>query len=97
VVVDASFIGMGKLLPAIARILPSGGHLLALAKPQFEAGRDEARRSRGVIRDPEVRATAIARARAATAAHGFELIAESDSALHGPKGNLERFLYARRV
>src|SRR4051812_13230931 len=40
VVVDASFIGIGKLIGAIARVLPAGGELLALVKPQFEAGRE---------------------------------------------------------
>ncbi|MCE7894797.1 MAG: TlyA family RNA methyltransferase, partial [Sorangiineae bacterium PRO1] len=54
VVVDASFIGIEKLMPAISAILPRAGRLLALVKPQFEAGRDAARRARGVIRDPEV-------------------------------------------
>jgi 23S rRNA (cytidine1920-2'-O)/16S rRNA (cytidine1409-2'-O)-methyltransferase len=97
VVVDASFIGLDKLLPAIARLLAPGGRLIALVKPQFEAGRDEARRHRGVIRDPETRERAIAGARAAVVAHGFEPIAECDSPLPGPKGNLERFLVARRA
>jgi 23S rRNA (cytidine1920-2'-O)/16S rRNA (cytidine1409-2'-O)-methyltransferase len=96
VVVDASFIGLDKLLPAIARVLAPGGRLLALVKPQFEAGREEARRARGVIRDPEVRQAAIGRAREATLARGFELLSECASCLPGPKGNLEHFLYAER-
>lgn len=96
VVVDASFIGIDKLLPAIARILPEGGALVALIKPQFEAGRDEAKKARGVIRDPAVRAAAIARAGEAIVAHGFQIAGECASALAGPKGNLEHFVYARR-
>jgi 23S rRNA (cytidine1920-2'-O)/16S rRNA (cytidine1409-2'-O)-methyltransferase len=97
VVVDASFIGLDKLLPAIARVLRPAGVLVALVKPQFEAGRDEARRSRGVIRDPVVRDAAIARARSAVSAAGFELANECDSTLAGPKGNVEHFLCARRM
>ena len=97
VVVDASFIGLEKLLPALARLLRSGGRLLALVKPQFEAGRREAQRGRGVIRDPAVRESAIARVRSAIASSGFELVAECDSCLPGPKGNLERFVLARRT
>lgn len=95
-VVDASFIGIEKLLPALARILPEGGYLLALIKPQFEAGKQEAARSKGVIRDPELRAQLIERARASVAAHGFEILGGCDSQLAGPKGNVEYFVFARR-
>jgi 23S rRNA (cytidine1920-2'-O)/16S rRNA (cytidine1409-2'-O)-methyltransferase len=94
VVVDASFIGIEKLLPAILRVLKSGGTLVALVKPQFEAGRAEATRARGVIRDPAVRDAAIARARAAIMRAGFDVLGEVDSALEGPKGNRERFVHA---
>ena len=94
-VVDVSFIGVDKLLPAIVRFLALGGHLLALVKPQFEAGREEAQRGQGVIRDEVVREAAIAQARAAIQTHGFELLGECDSCLPGPKGNLERFVLAR--
>lgn len=96
VVVDASFIGIEKLMPAITAILPGEGRLLALVKPQFEAGRDAARRARGVIRDPEVRSAAIAEARAAIEAAGFDVLSECDSRVAGPKGNVERFVLARR-
>ncbi|HEX6272014.1 MAG TPA: TlyA family RNA methyltransferase [Polyangiaceae bacterium] len=96
VVVDASFIGIEKLLPGIVAVLRDGGTLVALVKPQFEAGRDEAARSRGVIRDPNVRNAAIAKARDAIVAAGFEVLGEVDSALKGPKGNHEHFVVARR-
>ena len=94
VVVDASFIGLGKLVPTIARILRAGGALVALVKPQFEAGKEEASRGRGVIRDAAVRERAIADARGAVLEAGFVIHAEIDSALPGPKGNVERFVYA---
>jgi 23S rRNA (cytidine1920-2'-O)/16S rRNA (cytidine1409-2'-O)-methyltransferase len=96
VVVDASFIGLDKLLPAIATWLDPGGRLLALIKPQFEAGREAARKGRGVIRDPEVRSSAITAALAAVRAAGFEITGECDSAVPGPKGNVEHFVLARR-
>jgi 23S rRNA (cytidine1920-2'-O)/16S rRNA (cytidine1409-2'-O)-methyltransferase len=95
-VVDASFIGLGKLIGAIARVLAPGGTLVALVKPQFEAGREAASRGRGVIRDEETRSSAIAAARRAVEAAGFVVLGEVDSAVHGPKGNVERFLHARR-
>jgi 23S rRNA (cytidine1920-2'-O)/16S rRNA (cytidine1409-2'-O)-methyltransferase len=97
VVVDASFIGLGKLVGAIARVLPPGGELVALVKPQFEAGREAASRGRGVIRDEETRLAAIASAREAVEAAGFAVLAEIDSAVHGPMGNVERFVHARRA
>jgi len=93
--VDASFIGLGKLLPAIVRVLKPGGALVALIKPQFEAGKEAASRGRGVIRDPEVRARAIDDVRRAAIQAGFVVRGEVDSAVHGPKGNVEHFLYAK--
>ena len=96
VVVDASFIGIGKLIGAIAALLDPGGDLVALVKPQFEAGREAVSRGRGVIRDEGTRQGAIAAARRAVEEGGFEVVAEVDSAVHGPKGNVERFVWARR-
>ena len=96
VVVDASFIGIGKLLGAIASILPTDGWLLALIKPQFEAGKEVASRSRGVIRDEAVRQGAIDKALAQVGEGGFTVVATTDSPLRGPKGNLEHFVLARR-
>ena len=96
VVIDASFIGLAKLLPAVVRCLAPGGELVALVKPQFEVGREEASRSKGVVRDPEVRARAIAGAAGDVTAAGLVVIATCDSTLEGPKGNLEAFVHARR-
>lgn len=96
VVVDASFIGIAKLIDPIAGVLRPGGALVALVKPQFEAGREAASKGRGVIRDEAVRLAAVASAREAVERAGFTLIAEADSEVHGPKGNIERFLFARR-
>lgn len=95
-VVDASFIGIGKLVSALARLLPEGGELVALVKPQFEAGREAVSRGRGVIRDEATRLDAVAGARSAVEEAGFVVLGEVDSAVPGPKGNVERFLYARR-
>jgi len=97
VVVDASFIGIGKLIHAIARVIRPGGSLVALIKPQFEAGREAASKGRGVIRDEATRLAAIAAARASIEEAGFSVIAEADSEVKGPKGNVERFLFARRL
>jgi 23S rRNA (cytidine1920-2'-O)/16S rRNA (cytidine1409-2'-O)-methyltransferase len=54
VVVDCSFISLKKILPAAVALLQPSGKLIALVKPQFEAGKAEAARGVGVIRDPEI-------------------------------------------
>ena len=97
VVVDASFIGIDRLTQAFAAILQTGGELLALIKPQFEVGRHEASRGKGVIRDPKVRESAILEAKRAVAEAGFEILGSFDSKVHGPKGNIEHFVWAQRV
>ncbi len=96
VVVDASFIGLEKLAGAIAQITRPEGLLVALIKPQFEAGREQVRRGKGVIRDPEIRRLAIEQAVRAICAAGFEVVGQCDCRVPGPKGNIEHFLSARR-
>ena len=94
-VADVSFIGLGQLLPAFCQILSPGGLLLALVKPQFEAGKVEVARGKGVIRDEGVRKATVERVATAIKTAGFELLGEVDSVLPGPKGNRERFVLAR--
>lgn len=96
VVVDASFIGLAKLADALARCTRDAGALVALVKPQFEVGREEASRGRGVVRDESVRGEAIDEAVAALAAAGFVELGRADSVIEGPKGNREAFVHARR-
>lgn len=96
IVADVSFISLKLVLPAVTGRIATGGHLVALVKPQFEAGRVAVARGKGVIRDPLLRDEAIAAARQSIEAEGFRVEAEADSAVAGPKGNLERFVYAVR-
>ena len=96
-VVDASFIGLGQLVDAIAACTRPGGALVALIKPQFEVGRDEAKKSQGVIRDAAVRKEAIDGAVMQVLGAGFTIVGQCDSSLPGPKGNVEAFVYARRT
>lgn len=96
VVVDASFIGMTQLAEALTRIVRPGGHVLAMIKPQFEVGREEARKARGVIKDPELRAEAIANAKQELEHAGLQPLRGCDSKTHGPKGNVEYFLLAQK-
>ncbi len=96
VVIDASFIGLAKLLPAVARVLAPGGWLLAMIKPQFEAGRELEREHRGVISDAALRARIIEGVTAQVAEFGFRVLGSCDSSLPGPKGNVEHFVFAER-
>ncbi len=95
-VVDASFISLGKLLDAVARCTKGGGQLVALVKPQFEVGRAEASRGRGVVRDERTRIAAIESVLGELRERGFDVLAHADAVLAGPKGNLEAFVHARR-
>jgi 23S rRNA (cytidine1920-2'-O)/16S rRNA (cytidine1409-2'-O)-methyltransferase len=96
-VVDASFISLGTLMPAVARCTRDGGDLVALVKPQFEVGREQASRGKGVVRDDATRLEAVARAVDSIRAAGFASIAQEGSILAGPKGNREVFVHARRL
>jgi len=90
--IDVSFISLALVLPAVAEVMAAGADVLALVKPQFEVGRERVG-SGGVVRDPALRAEAVASVRAAAAAGGYAIRGEVDSVLPGPKGNRETFLW----
>ena len=93
--VDVSFISLALVLPAVAAALQPAGSVVALVKPQFEAGRGQVGKG-GVVRDPTVRAAAVARIRDEAQTLGLTVRGESDSVLAGPKGNREVFLWLAR-
>jgi len=95
VVIDASFIGLEKLLPAAYDILVPGGDVLALIKPQFQVGQDKVGKG-GVVRNMEVRREAVRALVRDAEELGFERMAEADSVITGPKGNQETFIWLRR-
>ncbi len=94
VVIDVSFIGLEKLLPAAHALLKANGEVLALVKPQFQVGQDKVGKG-GVVRDPKVRREAIANLVTEAQRLGFELVGEADSVITGPKGNQETFILLR--
>ena len=94
VVIDASFIGLEKLLPAARGLLHAEGEVLALVKPQFQVGHGKVGKG-GVVRDPEQRREAIESLVEDAQQLGFELVAEADSVITGPKGNQETFIQLR--
>jgi 23S rRNA (cytidine1920-2'-O)/16S rRNA (cytidine1409-2'-O)-methyltransferase len=98
IVMDLSFISLTSVLPAVWAFLRFDGTLIALVKPQFEAGKAEADKGRGVIRDAAVRAAALERVRdfALAGLPGARLIGTLDSPIAGADGNREYLLGLRK-
>ena len=90
VTVDVSFISLKVMLPVIKNWFDSsGGQVIALIKPQFEVGRKQAARGKGVIRDPELHRQVLQDVLSFAQKGGFSPIGLIKSPLVGPKGNVE--------
>lgn len=98
VLADLSFISLKAVLPAVWPRLRRGGVMVALVKPQFEAGKAEADRGRGVIRDDAVRMSVLEDVRdfALRVLPGARLVGAIDSPIAGADGNREFLLCLRR-
>jgi 23S rRNA (cytidine1920-2'-O)/16S rRNA (cytidine1409-2'-O)-methyltransferase len=89
VTIDVSFISLTKVLPAAVKLLRPGGHLVALIKPQFEAGKRFVKKG-GVVRDSRVHETVKQEITAfATQTLGLHQLGTIQSPLLGPAGNKE--------
>ena len=96
-VIDCSFISLRQTLPATVDLLPPGGRVVALVKPQFEAGKAEADKGHGVIRDPQVHRRVLDELRTFVKDESpLEWIAETESPLIGPAGNREFLILLNR-
>jgi len=96
VVADLSFISLATVAPVLAgEMAAPGAAIVVLVKPQFEAGRAQASRGKGVIRDPAVRRRALDQVASALASQGATIMGAMASPLLGPAGNAEFFLHAR--
>jgi len=93
VVIDVSFISLRQILPPVVTVLRDGADVVALVKPQFEAGRDEVRK--GIIRDPAVHQRVLAEVTAAGAEVGLTRVGSTPSPITGQKGNVEFLLHLR--
>ncbi len=89
-VVDLSFISLALVLGPIASCVRAAGQIVALVKPQFEAGRGQA--PRGVVRDPTVHRAVLERVAVVAREFGLQPRAVAASPLRGPAGNREFFL-----
>jgi 23S rRNA (cytidine1920-2'-O)/16S rRNA (cytidine1409-2'-O)-methyltransferase len=94
IVMDLSFISLKAVLPAVWPLLRRGGRMIALVKPQFEAGKAEVDKGRGVIRDAKVQAAALdsVRSFALQELRGAVLVGAMDSPIEGADGNREFLL-----
>jgi 23S rRNA (cytidine1920-2'-O)/16S rRNA (cytidine1409-2'-O)-methyltransferase len=90
--VDVSFISLLKVLPAVKRLLRPGGRVIALVKPQFEAGREKVGK-RGVVRSPATHLEVLERVVQGARELGFGVEGLSYSPVKGPEGNIEFWLY----
>ncbi len=91
VVIDVSFISLRLILPQVPALLRPGGAVVALVKPQFEAGRAEVRK--GVVRDPEIHARVVREIVGAASDVGLTAVSSTPSPIAGAKGNVEFLLH----
>ncbi|MGI5838995.1 MAG: TlyA family RNA methyltransferase [bacterium] len=91
-VIDVSFISLTKVLPVVRELLSPAGRIIALVKPQFEAGRENVGK-KGVVRDPAVHSAVLTSICRFARENGFGVVDLTFSPLKGPQGNIEFFLH----
>lgn len=96
IVCDASFISLKKVLPAALALAKERATLVALIKPQFEVGKAEVSRGKGVITDPTLHKAVCDDIQQWITAEGWLVRGLTESPITGPKGNIEFLLYAQR-
>ena len=98
-VADLSFISLVTVLPALSRLVTAEGavpaEMVLLVKPQFEVGREEASRGRGVITDPALHRASVDKVAGAAVDLGWSVVGEMESPLKGQDGNTEFLLHLR--
>jgi 23S rRNA (cytidine1920-2'-O)/16S rRNA (cytidine1409-2'-O)-methyltransferase len=93
--IDVSFISLDVILPVIYHWLdPNRGEVIALVKPQFEAGKEISAKGKGVIRDPSVHKDVLTNTLTMAINNGFRVKGLAQSPILGPKGNKEFLLFA---
>jgi len=96
--IDTSFISLTNILPAVKGLLKPGGEIVSLIKPQFEAGKEDVNKGRGVITNPTIHEAVISKIRKfGTEELGLKWIGLETSPLKGPKGNIEFLAYWKKT
>lgn len=96
IVCDASFISLTKVLPAVLALAKPNAQLITLIKPQFEVGKVEVSRGKGVIRDSKLHQQVCDDISAWVSGLGWHVVGITTSPITGPKGNVEFLLYATK-
>lgn len=86
--IDVSFISLGLILPPLAQIIKQDGYVVALVKPQFEAGRDKVGKH-GIVKDPKVHREVLEKVTQLMLEHGFSIRHLTYSPIKGGQGNIE--------
>jgi 23S rRNA (cytidine1920-2'-O)/16S rRNA (cytidine1409-2'-O)-methyltransferase len=94
ITIDVSFISLRLILPVVPPLLEPGGDVIALVKPQFEAGRDEVGKG-GIVRDERVQRRVVEDVAAAATALGLKPSGTVESPIHGMEGNREFLMHLR--
>jgi 23S rRNA (cytidine1920-2'-O)/16S rRNA (cytidine1409-2'-O)-methyltransferase len=94
VTIDVSFISLRQIFPVLPPLLQAGGDVIALVKPQFEAGRSEV--NKGIVRDPAIHRRVVDEVVTAAAGVGLTPAASTASPITGQKGNVEFLIHLRR-
>ena len=93
--VDVSFISLTKILLPAGNLLNTGGFMVCLIKPQFEAGRDKVGR-KGVVREPKVHEEVVHKIVDYADMIGFDIKGLTYSPIKGPEGNIEYLLFIEK-
>ena len=94
--IDVSFISLGRILPAVARVTTEGAECIALVKPQFEVGKGEVGRG-GIVTDPAKHRTVLREIRDSALQAGFDVIGLIASPIRGAEGNREFLMHLKRA
>jgi 23S rRNA (cytidine1920-2'-O)/16S rRNA (cytidine1409-2'-O)-methyltransferase len=95
VTIDVSFISLLKVMPKVLEFLKPGGDIVALIKPQFEAGRKDVGKG-GVVRNERVHQQVIKKMKAGSESLGLHVMGTATSPIKGPKGNVEFLIHLRK-
>lgn len=93
-VIDVSFVSLRKILPYVSTLVKSGGDIIAMMKPQFEA--EQSQLNKGIVKNSSHRKKIVQGFELWCRSRHFTIVKKSDSAVSGSKGNVERFYLLRK-
>lgn len=94
--IDVSFISLDKIIPAVYPLLEKSAFILALVKPQFEAGKEEVSKGSGVVKNKEIQLKCVDKIKDLGDSLGLSFVTTKPCCIKGPKGNQEHFIYFKK-